>query len=57
MGSLNGWSILLIIMLIPVLALSGQTKEKDKHGFFVSILLGGGVAAGNPCGLEVTDDN
>ena len=45
MGSLNGWSILLIIMLIPVLALSGQTKEKDKHGFFGSILLGYGVAS------------
>ena len=57
MGSLKGWSILLIIMLIPVLALAGQTKEKDKHGFFGSILLGGGVAVGKPSGLEVTDDN
>lgn len=42
--------------LIPVLALVGQTKEKDKHGFFGSILLGGGVAVGKPSELEVTDD-
>ena len=57
MRSLKGWIILLVIMLFPVLALSGQTKEKENQGFFGSILLGGGVAAGKPSGLKVTDDN
>ena len=57
MGPRKSWAILLVIILIPVLALAGQTKEEDKNGFFGSILLGGGVAAGKPSGLEVTDDN
>ena len=57
MRSLKGWTILLIIMLFPVLVLAGQSQEKDKNGFFGSILLGGGVAAGKPSGLEVVDDN
>lgn len=57
MGSFKGWTILLIIMLFPILALAGPTKEKDEHGFFGSIFTGGGVAAGKPGGLEVVEDN
>ena len=59
MGSLKGGAILMVIMLIPALALAGQTreKEKDEYGFFGSILIGGGVATGKPNGLEAVDDN
>lgn len=57
MKSLKGWTILLVMVLFPVLVMAGQTEEKDKNGFFGSILLGGGVASGKPSQLEVTDDN
>ncbi|MCG8549690.1 MAG: DUF2860 domain-containing protein [Desulfobacterales bacterium] len=57
MGSLKGWIIVLILILFPLPVLAGQTQENENQGFFGSVFLGGGVAAGNPSGLKATDDN
>ncbi|OEU65030.1 MAG: hypothetical protein BA867_04700, partial [Desulfobacterales bacterium S5133MH16] len=48
--------LLLIVLIVPV-QVEAQQDEPERGGFFGNIILGGGLAAGRPSQLEVTDDN
>ncbi len=48
--------LLFMVLMFPV-QVPAQEDEPERGGFFGNIMLGGGLAAGRPSQLEVTDDN
>jgi hypothetical protein len=48
--------LLLMVLMFPV-QVPAQEDEPERSGFLGNIMLGGGLAAGRPSQLEVTDDN
>ncbi|MBC2717141.1 MAG: DUF2860 family protein [Desulfobacteraceae bacterium] len=48
--------LLLVVLIVPV-QVAAQEDEPERGEFFGNIMLGGGLAAGRPSPLEVTDDN